>query len=178
MRQFLEQLELHLVMVAASAEAQQAEHSERQGQRQRVARILGGVGADHRQRLRRRAIDGERDRLDVAPLPRGGALAKRQRPRRLRPCLGNERAKLQQSGAGDMREGEIGVGPDRAIEQLFRTVIGGEQQVDRGDVILDRSGSGAGERQIEAVLQRHGLPQNLAVNILHLLRVFRSNEQL
>jgi hypothetical protein len=71
-----------------------------------------------------------------------------------------------------MCEGELGIGRDRAIEQLFRADIGAEQQVDRSDVILDRGGSGAGERQIEAVRQRHGFPQNLAVTIPHLLRVF------
>ena len=67
-----------------------------------------------------------------------------------------------------MCEGEIGIGRDRAIEQLFPPDIGGEQQVDRGDVILDRGGRGAGERQIEAVRQRHGFPQNPAANIPHL----------
>jgi hypothetical protein len=146
-------------MSAASAEAQQAEDPERHRQRQRVARIFGRVSADHRQRLGRGAVDGERDRLDVALLPGCHAVAQRLRPRRRRLCLWDARAKLQQPGSRDVRKGEIWIGCDRAIEQLFRTDIGGEQQIDRGSVILDRNGSGAGERQIEASFSGMAFPK-------------------
>ena len=84
-RQFFEQRQLRLVMIAAPAEPQQPEHAERQRQWQRVPRVLQGVSAHDRQCVAGGAVDRQRDRVDVPALARGNAV--REPPSAPRRCL-------------------------------------------------------------------------------------------
>ena len=143
-RQFFEQRQLRLVMIAAAAEAQQTKDAKRQGEGERVSRVLRSVRADRRQRLDRRPIDGESDRIDVASLPRAHPLGERSCLRRRRLRLGHPRAELQQASSCDMGQREIGIGCDGILQQLRGSEIRREQQIYRCDVArcsLGRAGA-------------------------------------
>ena len=96
--------------------------------------------ANHRQGLGRRPVDGERDRVDVLPLPGRDTLAELTRPRHRNPCLRHARTKLQHAGPRDMREGEVWVGRDGALELHFGADIRRQEEVDSGDVTGNRLG--------------------------------------
>jgi len=91
-RQFFEQRQLRLVMIAAPAEPQQPEYAERQRQWQRVPRVLQGVSAHDRQCVAGGAVDRQRDRVDVPALARGNAV--REPPSAPRRCLRLRHARL------------------------------------------------------------------------------------
>jgi hypothetical protein len=83
--------------------------------------------------------------------PFAGRTPRRQKLRPLgrQPRLAEPRLQLQRAGAGDMDEGKIGIGGERALEPGIG--IGGQQQIDRGDVFCDRRLGGRAQRQIAPV---------------------------
>ena len=125
-RQFFKQRQLRLVMVAPAAETQKAKHPEREGQRERVSRIVRGVRMNHRQRLDCSSLDGQRNCLDVSSLPRGHAAAERFCPRRCRLGLRYPRTKLQQAGACDVGQRKGGIDRKGALQLFFSAEIGRE----------------------------------------------------
>ena len=151
-RQLLKQRQLRLVVIDPPAEAEEAENTERQGQRQCIPGVFRGVLAHQRQRRFSRAFDRQRHRIDMPPLAGRNALAQRLGARCCRPRLWYPRLELEQAGSRDMREGEVGIGRNSAPEALLGSGICRQQQIDSRDIIIDRLRRGCGYRKVETVL--------------------------
>jgi hypothetical protein len=77
-----------------------------------------------------------------------------------RLCLRHARLQLQQPGARDVGQSEIGIGRKSTVEPRLAAGPRRQKQVDRGNVILYRGGTDTGDRQIKAVLQQHDASPN------------------
>ena len=150
-RQFLQERQLHLVVIALPAEAEEPKDLERQRQGQRVARVFRSMSANERQRLGRGSFDSQRNHVDVSLLPDRDARPERLRPHHGLPRLRDSGLQLQQAGTGDVREREIGIGGESALQQLCGTSIRRQQQINRRHMIVERLGGGRGDRKIKAV---------------------------
>ena len=114
---------------------------------------------DLRQRFAGGAGDRQRDCFDVPALAHRDAVRERLSARCRLLSIPHLRAKLQQSGARDVREREIGIGSERAVQPCLGAGPGRQQQIDPRHVVLDGGSGGAGDRQFKTVLQQHGLPR-------------------
>jgi hypothetical protein len=110
---------------------------------------------DQRQRSRRVARDRAGDRLDMTNFARRSPHRQRRRAFSRRPRLPDPRLQLQEPGARDLRQREIGVGGERPLQPGIGPGGGRQQQIDRRDVIGDRLGRGCGHRELETVGHPH-----------------------
>jgi hypothetical protein len=91
----------------------------------------------------------------VPPFAGRDTLTERLGERRRLLGFGYSRAQLEQAGPRDMRERELGIGCDSALQLLPGADIRRQQQVDPGDIAIGGLDGVRGERQPEAVRQDH-----------------------